>query len=67
MGGERTGKIPEGEGGMTKEEVFLHYIKQAEKVFPGKSKAAKEARLLAAYDLACSDIAKLLEKRRCKE
>lgn len=52
---------------MTKEEVFMHYLEQAKKVFPGKSKAAKDARLLAAYDLACEDVARLLAKKHESE
>ena len=51
---------------MTKQEVFLHYLQHAEKTFPGKSKAARDARLLAAYDLACADLAKLLAEREEK-
>lgn len=51
---------------MSKEEIFLHYLQWAEKTHPGKSKAAKEARLLAAYDMACTDLAKLLAEREKK-
>ena len=51
---------------MTREEIALHYLTQAAKTFPGKSKAAKEARLLAAYDMACADLEKLLSEREAK-
>ena len=51
---------------MTREEVFQHYLTHAAKTFPGRSKAAREARLLAAYDMACADIAKLLAEREAK-
>lgn len=48
---------------MTKEQIFMHYLDIAKKAIPGKSKAARESQLLAAYDIACADIEKLLDER----
>lgn len=48
---------------MTELEVSLHYLNWAADKHPGKSRAAREARLLAAFDQACRDVAQLLAER----